>query len=107
MVISTIEPETLETQAATYLCLTQNGVIIDVLATNTGSDYAYDSVANELTLNNFIGEKLDVKSTTVPFKLVLLGTNSIKTDNGFAVKVEGDMNAKWDGHADCRRTGHP
>ena len=96
-VISTIEPETLETQAATYLCLTQNGVIIDVLATNTGSDYAYDSVANELTLNNFIGEKLDVKSTTVPFKLVLLGTNSIKTDNGFAVKVEGDMNASGTG----------
>lgn len=96
-VISTIEPETIETQAATYLCLTQNGVIIDVLATNTGSDYAYDSVANELTLNNFIGEKLDVKSTTVPFKLVLLGTNSIKTDNGFAVKVEGDMNASGTG----------
>lgn len=96
-VISTIEPETIEIQAATYLCLTQNGVIIDVLATNTGSDYAYDSVANELTLNNFIGEKLDVKSTAVPFKLVLLGTNSIKTDNGFAVKVEGDMNASGTG----------
>lgn len=96
-VISTIETETIQTQAATYLCLTQNGVIIDVLATNTGSDYAYDSVANELTLNNFIGEKLDVKSTTVPFKLVLLGTNSIKTDNGFAVKVEGDMNASGTG----------
>jgi hypothetical protein len=90
-VVSTIESETIETQAATYLCLTQNGVIIDVLATNSGSDYAYDAAANELTLNDFIGEKLDVKSAAVPFKLVLLGTNSIKTDNGFAVKVEGDM----------------
>jgi len=96
-VISTIEPETIETQAATYLCLTQNGVIIDVLATNTGSDYAYDAAANELTLNNFIGEKLDVKSAAVPFKLVLLGTNIIKTDNGFAVKVDGDMNASGTG----------
>lgn len=96
-VISTIEPETIETQAATYLCLIQNGVIIDVLATNTGSDYAYDVAANELTLNNFIGEKLDVKSAAVPFKLVLVGTNRIKTDNGFAVKVEGDMNASGTG----------
>ncbi|WP_373481820.1 LPXTG cell wall anchor domain-containing protein [Acetobacterium sp.] len=97
LVISTIEPETFETAAATYLCLTQNGVIIDVLATNTGSDYAFDAVTNELTLNNFMGEKLNVKSTTVPFKLVLLGTNIIKTDNGFAVKVEGDMNASGTG----------
>jgi LPXTG-motif cell wall-anchored protein len=95
-VVSTIEPETIETQAATYLCLTQNGVIIDVLATNSGSDYAYDAAANELILNDFIGEKLDVKSA-VPFKLVLLGTNSIKTDSGFAVKVEGDMNASGTG----------
>jgi LPXTG-motif cell wall-anchored protein len=96
-VVSTIESETIETQAATYLCLTQNGVIIDVLAANAGSDYAYDAAANELTLNDFIGEKLDVKSVAVPFKLVLLGTNSIKTDNGFAVKVEGDMNASGTG----------
>ncbi|MDO9493945.1 LPXTG cell wall anchor domain-containing protein [Acetobacterium sp.] len=96
-VVENLEPEALETQAATYLCLTQNGVIIDVLATNSGSDYAYDSATNELTLNNFIGEKLDVKSAAVPFKLVLLGTNIIKTDNGFAVKVEGDMNASGTG----------
>lgn len=96
-IIATIEPEMMETQAATYLCLTQNGVIIDVLATNSGSDFAYDVAANELTLNNFIGEKLDVKSAAVPFKLVLLGTNRIKTDNGFAVKVEGDMNASGTG----------
>ncbi|MEO1816944.1 MAG: hypothetical protein ABGU93_15290 [Acetobacterium sp.] len=96
-VVSTIETETIETQAATYLCLTQNGVIIDVLDTNIGSDYAYDAAANELTLNDFIGEKLDVKSAAVPFKLVLLGTNSIITDNGFAVKVEGDMNASGTG----------
>lgn len=96
-VASTIEPEIIEIQEATYLCLTQNGVIIDVLAANTGSDYAYDVATNELTLNDFIGEKLDVKSASVPFKLVLLGTNRIKTDNGFAIKVEGDLNASGTG----------
>ncbi|WP_414733794.1 hypothetical protein [Acetobacterium carbinolicum] len=96
-VIANLEPEKIEAQTATYLCLTQNGVIIDVLATNSGSDYSYDAAANELTLNNFVGEKLDVKSTAVPFKLVLLGTNVITTDNGFAVKAEADMNASGTG----------
>ncbi|MDZ5723595.1 LPXTG cell wall anchor domain-containing protein [Acetobacterium sp. K1/6] len=96
-VIANLEPEKIEAQTATYLCLTQNGVIIDVLATNSGSDYSYDTAVNELTLNNFVGEKLDVKSTAVPFKLVLLGTNVITTDNGFAVKAEADMNASGTG----------
>ena len=91
------EVEDMNTQAATYLCITQNGVIIDVIAANTGADYAYDVATNELTLNNFVGEKLDVKSATVPFKLVLLGTNILKTENGFAVSVEGDMNASGTG----------
>lgn len=92
IVTTAVEPETIETQAASYLCLTQNGVIIDVLATNTGADYDYDAAANELTLNNFVGETMDVKSTAVPFKLILLGTNIFKTDNGFAIDLEGDIN---------------
>lgn len=92
-----VESAAVDSQTATYLCLTQNGVIIDVLAANTGADYAYDTATNELTLNNFIGEKLDVKTAAVPFKLVLLGTNILKTDNAFAVKVEGDMNASGTG----------
>ncbi|MBU4439374.1 MAG: carbohydrate-binding domain-containing protein [Firmicutes bacterium] len=91
------DPAVVDSTTATYLCLTQNGVIIDVLAANTGDDYAYDTATNELTLNNFIGEKLDVKTAIVPFKLVLLGTNILKTDNAFAVKVEGDMNASGTG----------
>nr|WP_320026178.1 LPXTG cell wall anchor domain-containing protein [uncultured Acetobacterium sp.] len=92
-----VESAAVDSTTATYLCLTQNGVIIDVLAANIGANYAYDTATNELTLNNFIGEKLDVKTAVVPFKLVLLGTNILKTDNAFAVKVEGDMNASGTG----------
>lgn len=92
-----VEPEAMETQTATYLCLTQNGVIIDVLATNIGSDYSYDAAVNELTLNNFVGETLDVKSAVTPFKLILMGTNVLKTDNGFAIDIEGDANLSGTG----------
>ena len=87
-----VDTETVNTQAASYLCLTQNGMIIDVLAANTGADYAYDAAANQLTLNNFVGEELNAISVADTFKLVLLGNNVLKTNAGFAVDVVGDMN---------------
>jgi len=92
-----VDAETVNTQAASYLCLTQNGMIIDVLAANTGADYTYDSVANQLTLNNFVGEELNAISVADTFKLVLLGNNVLKTNDGFAVDVVGDMNLSGTG----------
>jgi hypothetical protein len=91
------DTETVTTQTASYLCLTQNGVVIDVLAANTGADYDYDAAANQLTLNNFVGEELNAISVADTFKLVLLGTNVLKTNNGFAVNVTGDMNLSGNG----------
>jgi len=94
---SGIDTAAIVTEAASYLFLMQNGMTIDVIAANSGADYAYDSVTNQLTLNNFIGENLFVLSPADTFKLLLLGTNILRTNDGFAVNVNGNMNSSGTG----------
>ncbi|KNZ42727.1 hypothetical protein [Acetobacterium bakii] len=92
-----VPDESIVTQMASYLYLMQNDVMIDVIAANTGADYSYDAAANQLTLNNFVGENMFVLSPADTFKLLLLGTNILRTDSGFAVNVYGNMNSSGTG----------
>ena len=92
------DEETITAMTATYLKLTlTGGTVVDVLVNPTGTNYIFDAAANELTLDNFIGEELSAISNADTFKLVLLGTNVLKTDFSFAVDVQGDLNMSGSG----------
>jgi len=89
---------TITTMTATVADLTlSGGTVVNLLVTNSGIGYSFDAAANTLTLDNFSGQELNVVSAADLFKLVLLGTNTLTTNNGFAVDVTGDLNMSGTG----------
>gem|GEM_PF-886073 len=102
-VVATIEApivteQNIEVTAVPFMALYKtDGSEINILATNSGEGYAYNTVTNALTLNNFTGKSLLAQLMGDNFAIVLLGTNTLKTDNGFAVNVDGDLNLSGTG----------
>ena len=93
-----VEEETIDAMTATVADLTlSGGTVVNLLATTAGAGFSFDAAANTLTLDNFTGQELNVVSAADLFKLVLLGTNTLTTNNGFAVDVTGDLNMSGTG----------
>lgn len=93
-----VEEATIEAMTATVADLTlSGGTVVNLLATTAGVGFSFDAAANTLTLDNFTGQELNVVSAADLFKLVLLGTNVLTTNNGFAVDVVGDLNMSGTG----------
>ncbi|MBC3797951.1 hypothetical protein [Acetobacterium tundrae] len=93
-----VTEETLEATAVPFMALYKtDGSEINVLAINSGEGYAYNTETNALTLNNFTGKSLLSKLMGDNFAIILQGTNTLKTDNGFAIDIKGDVNLSGPG----------
>ncbi|MBC3797950.1 LPXTG cell wall anchor domain-containing protein [Acetobacterium tundrae] len=93
-----VTEQNIEVTAVPFMALYKtDGSEINILATNSGEGYAYNTVTNALTLSNFTGKSLLAQLMGDNFAIVLLGTNTLKTDSGFAVNVDGDLNLSGTG----------
>lgn len=93
-----VDEGTMQTMAV-YLNLSRDGInFIDVLVNTVGPDYAYDAVANALTLDNFVGTDLNASDMGSAFAIILKGSNVIANSVGCAVDVfDGDVTIDGDG----------
>ncbi|WKY46341.1 hypothetical protein Q5O24_08050 [Eubacteriaceae bacterium ES3] len=80
-----------EVAATAYLALFKGGIEINVLADNVGDGYTFDVANNELTLTDFTGEQLIAMVFGTPLSVILEGTNTLATDTGNAIDVDGDL----------------
>lgn len=90
-VVEVAEDPIVEVAGTAYLALFKGGIEINVLAENIGEGYAYDVDNNELTLTDFTGEQLLAMVFGTPLSIILQGSNTLATDDGFAIDVDGDL----------------
>ncbi|WKY42966.1 hypothetical protein Q5O14_09830 [Eubacteriaceae bacterium ES2] len=90
-VVEVEEDPIVEVAGTAYLALFKGGIEINVLAENVGEGYAYDVAANELTLTDFTGEQLLAMVFGTPLSIILQGSNTLATDTGYAIDVDGDL----------------
>ena len=99
--VADLEEPIAEAAEVLSLFLSQNNILIDVIANTVGANYWYDDASSTLTLSDFTGDQLIATVINEALSLVFHGVNSFATNpnslSGFAIDVVGDVHLSGPG----------